>query len=155
MNILGESRLRPVKESVDALGTQLAALSLQYAALSSQAATNSLQLETLRSHWDAVSTELDQLRRTMAGLLDSVNAQGELIERQGRQIAHLESELESREESIKQLRAGQVRLERQAASDLEEMRATNAALARQLLLAAPSGTATRPAADRSAHVAHR
>jgi chromosome segregation ATPase len=148
MNLFGEGRLRPLKESVDALGPQLAALSLQSAALSSQGATNSLQLESVRGQCEAVATDVDQLRKTVTGLVAALNAQAELIDRQVRQIANLESELAAREESMKQLRAGQIRLERQAASDLEEMRSTNAALARQLLLTPRAEAANGQAADR-------
>jgi chromosome segregation ATPase len=121
--MIRESALRPLRENVEAVGAQIVALS---------------------SRADSADASLDELRKTVAGLVASVNAQAETIELQEKQIARLQDEAEVREENVKQLRAWLIRIERQGTSDLEEMRSTTAALAHQLLVASSSARRTHP-----------
>ena len=147
MMMFGDGAVRSLKENVEALGSQLATIS-------AQSATMAAQLEAVRERSGAIDGDLGTLRDIVDQLAKSVAAQAEMIGNQAKQLTLLQSEAELRDESVRQLRAGLIRLEHQATSDFEEMRATTSALAHRWL-AANSTAAAGPATEQPSRLAGR
>ena len=130
--------IRELQESSAASVSQITALSTQLATLSSQAA-NAVERSA------SVAIETEELKASMAELRDLLAAQAQVLRDQAQQLTQLKQADEQRQEQLLQLRGDLLRVERQAAIDLGEVRRTSSALAESLLL--PGHRDTAPAAN--------